>query len=173
MISPALVALSVFALSAAAVEIQSLNSAFFNAGIQGCISVANNTDGSPVVIHDCNTEAPANQDWKLSFFTRQPAGPQPITIFGNKCIDVTNGVNADGTKLQIWTCVPGSTNQQFISLNDFTLQWAGTNKCIDLSDGKITDGNQLQIWTCDSKNSNQGWIYFLLTDALRTKHGCS
>ncbi|KAJ7493560.1 ricin B lectin domain-containing protein [Mycena latifolia] len=130
----------------------------FNAGIQGCISAADNEDGSPLVIHDCNTEDTANQDWQLSFFTRQNAGPQSITVFGDKCIDVTGGVNADGTKLQIWTCTAGNTNQQWISVTDFTLQWAGTDKCIDLTDGKITDGTPLQIWTCDSSNANQKWV---------------
>ncbi|KAJ7482681.1 ricin B lectin domain-containing protein [Mycena latifolia] len=150
-----------FSLSAAAVQIQSLNPAFSNAGIQGCIAVADNADGEPLIIHDCNTESNlANQDWKVSFFTRQPAGPQQIQVLGDKCIDVTNGVNADGTKLQIWTCSEGNTNQLWTSLNDFTFQWSGTNKCIDLSDSKITDGNVLQIWTCGSGsigNSNQKW----------------
>jgi hypothetical protein len=157
MFSSTFVALSAIIVSAAAVEIQSGNGAFFSAGIQGCISVADNADGSPLVIHDCNTEATANQDWQLSFFTRQNAGPEPITIFGDKCIDVTGGVNADGTKLQIWTCSAGNTNQQWISVNNFTLQWAGTDKCIDLTGGSITDGTVLQIWTCSTGNVNQFW----------------
>ncbi|KAJ7163010.1 ricin B lectin domain-containing protein, partial [Mycena filopes] len=123
-----------------------------------CISVPDNADGAPLVIHDCNTEALVNQDWSLSFFDKQSAGPQPITVFGNKCIDVTGGVNADGTKLQIWTCVAGSKNQQWTSVSDFTLQWSGTNKCIDLTGGSITDGTQLQIYTCATNNANQKWL---------------
>jgi hypothetical protein len=55
------------------------------AGIQGCIAVAENAAGEPLIIHDCNTEPDlSNQDWTLSFFTRQPAGPQQIKIFGDK-----------------------------------------------------------------------------------------
>jgi len=159
MISSTFVALLGFSLSAAArLQIQSSNSAFYNAGIQGCIAVADNADGEPLIIHNCNTESDlADQDWEISFYTRENAGPQQVTVFGDKCIDVKDGVNADGTKLQIWTCAEGSKNQQWISVKDNTLQWNGTNKCIDLSDGKITDGNVLQIWTCDSKNSNQMW----------------
>ncbi|KAJ7865536.1 ricin B lectin domain-containing protein, partial [Mycena leptocephala] len=135
----------------------------FSAGIQGCIAVANNADGEPLVVHNCNTEDLANQDWEVTFWTPPPgpiknAGPQQIKVFGEKCIDVKDGVNADGTKLQIWTCTEGNTNQQWISVTDATFQWSGTNKCIDLTDGKITDGNVLQIYTCDSKNSNQKWI---------------
>ncbi|KAJ7450174.1 hypothetical protein FB451DRAFT_1186948 [Mycena latifolia] len=85
MISSPSVALLAFALSAAArLQIESFNNGFFNAGIQGCISAASNADGAPVVIHDCNTEDTANHDWEVSFFTRQAAGPQQITVFGDK-----------------------------------------------------------------------------------------
>ncbi|KAJ7292525.1 ricin B lectin domain-containing protein [Mycena rebaudengoi] len=154
-ISSIFVALSALIVSATAFQIQSSNPAFFNAGIQGCISTPDNANGSPLVIHNCNTNTLANQDWQFSSFTRQDAGPQPIKIFGDKCIDVSGGVNADGTKLQVWSCT-GGPNQQWISKTDFTFQWSGTNKCIDLTDGKITDGSQLQLWTCDS-NSNQKW----------------
>ncbi|KAJ7494318.1 ricin B lectin domain-containing protein [Mycena galericulata] len=145
-------------LSAAARQIQSLNPVFFNAGIQGCISAGNNADGELLAIHNCNTEALTNQDWQFSSFTEQNAGPQPITIFGDKCIDVVNGVNADGTPLQIWTCVPGNTNQQWVSVTDFTFQWNGTDKCIDLTGGAIADGTGLQIWTCGAGNTNQVWV---------------
>ncbi|KAJ7613724.1 ricin B lectin domain-containing protein, partial [Mycena polygramma] len=121
--------------------------------------------GSPLIIHDCNTEDLTNQDWDVTFWTSTVGeghsgtnvGPQQIKVFGDKCIDVTGGVNADGTKLQIWTCVDGSANQLWTSVMDNTFQWSGTNKCIDLTDGKITDGNVLRIYTCDSNNSNQKW----------------
>ncbi|KAJ7447316.1 ricin B lectin domain-containing protein [Mycena galericulata] len=128
-----------------------------SAGIQGCISAASNDDGEPLTIHNCNTEDPTTQDWQFSPFDREDSGPQPITVYGDKCIDVTNGVNADGTPLQIWDCVAGSTNQQWNSLTDGTIQWVGTDKCIDLTGGSITDGNVLQIWTCGTGNTNQVW----------------
>ncbi|KAJ7694267.1 ricin B lectin domain-containing protein [Mycena olivaceomarginata] len=159
MLSAAALALVGFSISAAAVQIQSFNPSFSAAGIQGCIAVEENAAGEPLIIHDCNTEPDlANQDWSVSFYTRQPAGPQQIKVFGDKCIDVTGGVNADGTKLQIWDCADGNTNQLWTSFNDNSLQWSGTDKCIDLSDGSITDGNVLQIWTCASGSQNQGWI---------------
>ncbi|KAJ7708044.1 ricin B lectin domain-containing protein [Mycena rosella] len=104
----------------------------------------------------CGIREKATHDARLHLLL-----PSQIQVFGDKCIDVTNGVNADGTKLQIWTCSEGNNNQLWTSLNDFTFQWSGTNKCIDLSDSKITDGNALQIWTCGSGsigNSNQKWI---------------
>ncbi|KAJ7810273.1 ricin B lectin domain-containing protein [Mycena olivaceomarginata] len=165
MFSSTLFALAGLSLSVIAEQIQSSNSAFFNAGIQGCIAAADNADGDPLIIHNCNTEDPANQDWNVTFFhpaeedgPARNSAPRPLKIFGDKCIDVKDGVNADGTKLQIWSCVENSKNQQWISVTDGTFQWSGTNKCIDLTDGKITDGNVLQIYTCDSKNANQKWL---------------
>ncbi|KAJ6506805.1 ricin B lectin domain-containing protein [Mycena sanguinolenta] len=156
--SPVFVLLGFYLSAVAAVEIQSLSPSFASAGFQGCIATTENADGAPLIIHNCNTESTENQDWDLAFYNKESeAGPQPITIFGGeKCIDVTNGVNADGTPLQIWTCIPGSANQKWISVADNTLEWAGTNKCIDLTNGLITDGNVLQIWTCAS-NDNQKW----------------
>ncbi|KAJ6453957.1 ricin B lectin domain-containing protein [Mycena sanguinolenta] len=154
----ALITLTSLFLSVAAVEIQSDNPAFYDAGIQGCIAVTDNADGAPLIIHNCNTEDVANQDWEVEFFSIYNSGPEQITIFGDKCIDVTNGVNEDGTPLQIWTCAENNANQQWISVTNWTLQWNGTDKCIDLTDGSITDGNVLQIWTCAENNQNQQWM---------------
>ncbi|KAL0565791.1 hypothetical protein V5O48_016228 [Marasmius crinis-equi] len=155
-------ALSLTALCAvvnAALQLESGNPAFDAAGIQGCISASGNADGAPVVIHNCNTEDVANHSWEVSLFTKFPAGPQQIKVFGTKCLDVKDGVIADGTKLQVWSCTEGNTNQLWTSLQDFTFQLSGTNKCIDLTDGNISDGNQLQIWTCPAsgRNDNQVW----------------
>ncbi|KAJ7226451.1 ricin B lectin domain-containing protein [Mycena rebaudengoi] len=160
MISSVLVAFSALALSASAKEIQSSNPFFFNAGIQGCISVAANGDGEPVFIHDCNTQKDLkNQDWETTWAVRGDTAPGPITIFGNKCLDVPNGANVDGTALQIWTCT-GGPNQKFISTIDRKFKWAGSNKCIDLTGGRIADGTALQLFTCDdgnALNTNQHW----------------
>ncbi|KAJ7844304.1 ricin B lectin domain-containing protein [Mycena leptocephala] len=158
MLSSSFVALSALILSASAVQIQSTNAAFFNAGIQGCIS-GENEEGAPVVIHNCNTEDPANQEFgNVSFFTRQNSGPQVLNIFTDKCVGVVGDSTADGAKLELQKCLPRPLTQRWISVTDSTLQLEGTNKCIDLTDGKITDGNQLQIWTCNSNNSNQKWF---------------
>ncbi|KAF7334660.1 hypothetical protein MVEN_02296500 [Mycena venus] len=136
-ISTTLVAFSAFFLSTSANQIQS-RSPFYNAGIQGCISTGENIDGSPVVIHDCNTENLTHQDWTATFAFRSNSKPGPMTIFGDRCIDVTGG--------------------QWIGTLDGTFQWSGTDKSIDLTDGKTTDGTPLQLYTCDGSNINQQWL---------------
>ncbi|KAL0058751.1 hypothetical protein AAF712_014559 [Marasmius tenuissimus] len=133
-------------------QLQSRSPALWAAGRQGCIAASDNADGAPVVIHDCNNEDVSKHSWSVNpwipgriAFDGQPG---PMKIFGDKCLDVKDGINADGAKLQLWTCEPGNTNQLWISVKDETWNWAGTNKCIDLTDGNIADGNQLQLWTC-------------------------
>ncbi|KAG7087988.1 hypothetical protein E1B28_012027 [Marasmius oreades] len=152
------ISLSLVAVAAASpYQLQTFAPTWESAGKQGCISASSNTAGAPVVIHDCNTEDVANHSWDLSLFTRQDAGPQQVKVFGNKCLDVVNGVNADGAKVQIWDCIDGNTNQLWTDTTASQLQWSGTNKCVDLPSGSVTDGTQLQIWTCASGNTNQGW----------------
>jgi hypothetical protein len=71
------------------------------------------------------------------------------------CLDVTNGQNVNGNKLQIWTCT-GGPNQQFVFTNG-ALQWKGSDKCVDLTDGNHAAGTRVQLWQCFSGNSNQMW----------------
>lgn len=73
-----------------------------------CLSAAN-TNGAPVVLADCS--GASSQKW--TFKNGQ------VTLYsGAKCLDVINGVNKDGTKLQVWDCGASSgssqnKNQQF------------------------------------------------------------
>ncbi|KAF7351948.1 hypothetical protein MVEN_01156800 [Mycena venus] len=127
-------------------------------GNGNCLAVTKNADGAAVVIEDCGTNATVFNTWVA------PNGAGSVgtlNIFGDKCLDVTNGVNADGTKLQIWTCATGNTNQMWLPAgNDDSITWSGQNKCVDLTNGNITNGNQIQIWDCDvPANNNQKWVY--------------
>lgn len=56
--------------------------------------------------------------------------PGQFRLFGDKCLDVTDGVDNDGTKLQIWKCGDDSNpNQQFqLVPNSNSIVWAGHNK---------------------------------------------
>jgi hypothetical protein len=47
-----------------------------------------------------------------------------------KCLDVPDGKDADGTKLHIWTCVDGNTNQMWEFASDNTIRWVGHNKYV-------------------------------------------
>ncbi|KAJ6512319.1 hypothetical protein DFH09DRAFT_1197564 [Mycena vulgaris] len=112
-----------------------------------CLTAASNADGATVEIEACVSAGSTSQSWTVSGSTLQ--------IFGNKCLDVTGGATADGTKLQILTCASGDVNQQW-TLSGSTVQWSGHSSCLDLTDGSVTNGNILQIWTCTG-GPNQKW----------------
>jgi len=84
-------------------------------------------------------------------------GTQMVSWDGTACLDVTDGVDADGTKLQVFFCSDGNAEQQWVFNSDFTIQWKDHDKCIDLTNGNLAAGNQLQISTCSSGGPNQQW----------------
>jgi len=123
------------------------------AGNGNCLTASSNADGASVVIQECGNATDANS-WLV------PNGESNVgtlQIFGDKCLDVTNGNTADGTLLQIWTCAEGNTNQMWIPVSDQSITWSGEDKCVDLTNGVLTDGNQVQIWDCSTGNDNQKW----------------
>jgi hypothetical protein len=129
-----------------------------------CLTAASNTDGAPVTLQTCT--GATSQQWS---FTGGSQGGQ-VQIFGSKCLDVINGVNADGTKLQIWTCsTNGNVNQIWWYTGDNRLSWKDHGKCTDLTNGSMTDGNPIQIWTCTGGNANQVWNVGYSASALPNK----
>lgn len=75
-----------------------------------CLTAASNSDGAAVSIQTC-TGADA-QKWTFT-------GSGTVTAFGDKCLDVKDGVNADGTQLQVWTCSSNNANQQWYYTGDY------------------------------------------------------
>jgi hypothetical protein len=81
-----------------------------------------------------------------------------LVVYGNKCLDLTNGNQANGNHLQIWDCVSGNSNQEWL-LQGNVLRWAHGNKCMDLTDGSTANGNPIQVWDCFTGNRNQQWTF--------------
>jgi hypothetical protein len=50
-----------------------------------------------------------------------------LRIFGDKCLDVPNGGDWNGNKLQIWTCYEGNGNQQW-QIGHGKISWAAHTK---------------------------------------------
>jgi len=116
---------------------------------QYAVVARSDVDNDPAVMFPDN-EQNFGQNWLYE-------GGALKSYDGTQCLDVTGGVDADGTKLQTFSCTSGNTNQQWVFNSDFSIQWKGHNKCIDLTDGNVTFGNQLQVWTCASGNTNRKW----------------
>ncbi|KZP17192.1 carbohydrate-binding module family 13 protein [Athelia psychrophila] len=126
---------------------------------------ADNTNGAPVTVTDCT--GGSDQEWKFG-----PNGN--VALYGGKmCLDVTGGVDADGTKLQVWACGTKNKNQQwnYTKYGDNHLKSAlPAARCLDLTDGTTTTGNQVQIWGCNGNedNNNQIWDAGYMANALPT-----
>ncbi len=139
-----------------------------------------NHDGAKVITQDCTASTPAARHWiPVNGNSSTGQGPvTPIKIFGNKCLDVTDGKAKSGTKLQIWTCGKNNANQKWRINGDLTIAWAGKGFCLDLTDGNFANGTRVryyidsfvlspitslkpivlaQIWTCNPNNINQHW----------------
>ncbi|KAF8179561.1 ricin B lectin domain-containing protein [Mycena galopus ATCC 62051] len=136
--------------------------------VGGCLTASSNADGAPVIIQDCpvGTAPGATNTWVAAGGVGKPGA---LKIFGDKCLDVKDGVDADGTQLQIRTCASGNTNQQWVSAGSPgspQIVWAGKNKCVDVTNGNVTTGNVMQIWDCDTSvsNSNQNWGIAITTE---------
>ncbi|PVF97138.1 ricin B-like lectin, partial [Serendipita vermifera] len=129
-----------------------------------CLEAAGNYNGAPVSVINCpSTNSNKVWTWETPFASALGGQTTRYKIFEDKCLDVTGGNDADGNKLQIWTCYDGNRNQLWQTESDYTIHWAFHNKyifgnkCLDVTDGKDTNGNRLQIWTCDPANTNQKW----------------
>ncbi|KIJ32587.1 carbohydrate-binding module family 13 protein [Sphaerobolus stellatus SS14] len=135
----------------------------FLAARDTCMGARSSDNGSPVFGVPC-TDTTAHKVWRVPQFGHGNAGSIQVS-FGTdggapvKCLDVTDGVINNGTKLQVWDC-NGGINQQWFPTGTL-IRWEGTSLldplCIDLTDG--IEGNQLQIWNCaGGPNSNQMWF---------------
>ena len=75
-----------------------------------CLTATGADNGDIVEVQPCQ-DGLANQDWTFT-------GGQVQIFDGSKCLDVTNGVNQDGTQLQVWDCFSYNTNQQWYYTGD-------------------------------------------------------
>ncbi|HCT79665.1 MAG TPA: glycosyl hydrolase [Micromonosporaceae bacterium] len=88
----------------------------------------------------------------FSFNTGTTPGTGPIVGLAGKCLDVSNGGTADGTKVQLWTC-NGTASQQW-TRNGQT--WRALGKCLDVSGAGTANGTKVQLWTCNG-TAAQNW----------------
>jgi hypothetical protein len=76
------------------------------------------------------------------------------SVSANRCLDVPNASQTDGTQLSIWYCHTGA-NQQWTLTGSNQLQVYGA-KCLDVPNHSTTAGTRVTIWTCTG-GANQQW----------------
>ncbi|KIJ52017.1 carbohydrate-binding module family 13 protein [Sphaerobolus stellatus SS14] len=127
-----------------------------------CMAANSTANGAPVFAVPCddttsrkvwNAPQPGHGNTGLYQLAFGDDGAGPV-----KCLDVTDGIDAPGTKLQVWDCTDGP-NQRWLPTGQ--IRWNGIAQnfpmCVDLTDGNVSPGNQLQIWNCTDGNTNQFW----------------
>jgi hypothetical protein len=99
--------------------------------------------------------------------TAVAAGTGAITGYGGKCVDVSGGNSANGTKVQLWTC-NGTSAQTWTVGTDGTIRSLG--KCLDISAGSTANGAKVQIWDCNGTGAQQ-WAPNAAKDIINPQSG--
>jgi hypothetical protein len=74
-----------------------------------------------------------------------------------KCLDVPNLSQTEGTQVDIWDC-NGGTNQLWTSTSSHQLTVYSGSKCLDAFNNQTTPGTKVEIWDCNG-SSNQEWAF--------------
>lgn len=88
--------------------------------------------------------------------TPPPGGGTSVLrgVGSNRCLDVPNGTETNGTLPIIWEC-HAATNQQWTRTSAGELRTAG-GKCLDVYDNGTANGTVVEIWDCNGQ-ANQQW----------------
>jgi beta-glucosidase len=78
----------------------------------------------------------------------------PLVGYQGLCLDLAGDSNADGAKVEIYTC-NGTNGQQWTIEPDGTIQVDG--KCLDVAGGGTTNGTLVDLFTCNGSGA-QGWV---------------
>ncbi|SCE47735.1 beta-glucosidase [Streptomyces sp. DvalAA-14] len=77
----------------------------------------------------------------------------PLVGFGGLCLDLSSDNNADGSKVDVYTC-NGTNGQEWTEQADGTVQAAG--KCLDVKSAGTANGTLVDLYTCNGTGA-QVW----------------
>jgi hypothetical protein len=75
-------------------------------------------------------------------------------VGSNRCLDVPNSTQTDGTFLQIYDCSGGANQQWTVTSSNQLTVFGG--KCLDVPGNATAAGTRVEIWTCNG-GANQQW----------------
>ncbi|KAF9447937.1 carbohydrate-binding module family 13 protein [Macrolepiota fuliginosa MF-IS2] len=109
----------------------------------------------------------------LLAFTTSALSQTVLNPNGNndKCIDVKDGVFANGTAAQIYDCNHTAAQQWVVRLGSTTIQLANTNFCLDSITATPANGTPMRIWQCISGIATQQWSFTAATTGGRVTLG--
>jgi ricin-type beta-trefoil lectin protein len=114
-------------------------------------------NGASVVLQTCNGQP--EQQWAVD-----PLGNDYYRLVNGrsgKCMDVRDGVNANGTQVQQWECTDTRGMNWHVAFMPATVptrvQSMIGGRCLDVRNGSVQDGAIIQIYRCTDNNSAQAW----------------
>jgi hypothetical protein len=115
-----------------------------------------------------------NVTWQFVSSSGSGSGSTPpggatgqITGLGGKCIGAAGGALANGTAIDLYSCV-GSSTQQWTMATDGTIRNSG--KCMDVSGSGTADGTKVQSYDCNGTGAQQ-WNYTGARDLINPQSG--
>ncbi len=132
-----------------------------NYGSGLCLEPNGSGLGAPILQQPCDSTR-MSQRWVAS--------PSTATQYqiANKgfptCLDVRNGVNADRTVVQQWTCDIHARSMRWqlstlVPDRFFKFISAIGSRCLDVAGGSLQPGARIQIYGCTQSNTNTAQIW--------------
>jgi hypothetical protein len=107
--------------------------------------------GNGVVVLQATCDRDASQMWKPNitsngrYLLENRAAP-------GVCLDVEDGVDADRTRVQEWSCTGGLSMQWIITTDPFgqhqLISGLNGHRCLDVAGASLQDGARIQIYHC-------------------------
>ena len=134
-----------------------------NSGSGLCLEPNGSGLGEPILQRPCNS-ARMTQRWVRS---RATTTHDLIANRGTgMCMDVRNGVDADRTVIQRWTCDLHARSMRWrlsaLVPNRFFkfISAVGSgSRCLDVAGGSLRPGARIQIYRCTASNTNTAQIW--------------
>ncbi|MEU0204211.1 MULTISPECIES: ricin-type beta-trefoil lectin domain protein [unclassified Streptomyces] len=84
-----------------------------------------------------------------------PSGGQIVGAASNRCLDVPNSSQTNGTQVQLWDCLDDRAGQKWTRTAAGELRVHGS-KCLDAEASGTSPGTRVVIWDCHG-GQNQQW----------------
>jgi hypothetical protein len=110
---------------------------------RSCLGATSATAGAAVQLATCAT----SNDWRLESMA--------LRAFGGRCLDLTAGNTAAGTRVQVWECgALGGANQRWSRTRAGQLRYGTTNSC-----ARLGASGRLEIGACNTADAAQLFVF--------------
>jgi beta-glucosidase len=121
--------------------------------ITGTPTTAGSSTAAVTAVDGNGAQATTSFTWTVEPSTAGIAAT-PLVGYEGLCLDVASDSNADGSKVDVYTC-NGTNGQQWTAEPNGTVQADG--KCLDVVGGGTANGTLVDLYTCNGTGA-QDWV---------------